>query len=79
MVKQKKVWNQWQAVSLKSSFSIAAILGFFISIYFIYPISSNFGIASMFVFVLMFIATLVSMEKAPIKNGKTKNNTKKKK
>lgn len=78
MVKKKKVWNHWQAVSLKSSFAILAILGFLISIYFIYPISKNFGFASMFVFALMFIATLVSMEKAPIKNG-SKKDTKKKK
>tara|TARA_Y100000310_G_C20037561_1_gene514661 strand:+ start:260 stop:526 length:267 start_codon:yes stop_codon:yes gene_type:complete len=63
----RKVFIGWQAVPLKGSFMLTAMLGFFLSIYFVYPISSNFGLASMFVFALMFIASLLSLSKAPIK------------
>ena len=58
--------SKWQAVPLKGSFMILAILGFFITAYIIYPISSNFGIALMLAFVAMFIASLISMTKAPV-------------
>lgn len=46
---------------------LIAILGFFISAYVVYTeISRNFGLAFMLVFVLMFIASLISMSKAPV-------------
>jgi len=63
----RKIWAGWQAVPLKGSFMIFAILGFLITAYLVYPISSDFGIALMLVFTAMFIASLVSMTKAPIK------------
>jgi len=45
---------------------VFAILGFLISGYIVFPESSNFGIALMLVFAAMFIASLVSMTKAPV-------------
>lgn len=51
---------------LKGSFMILAILGFFVTAYIVYPISYNFGIALMLAFVAMFIASLISMTKAPV-------------
>jgi len=63
----KKV-SKWHAVPLKGSFMVTAILGFLISYYYVFPVSYNFGIASMLFFIIMFVASLVSMTKAPI-NG----------
>ncbi len=63
----RKVFRGWQAVPLKGSFMLTAMLGFLLSAYYIYPYSSNFGIASMFVFGLMFISSLLSLSKAPLK------------
>jgi len=62
---QSKV-SHWQAVPLKGSFMVTAILGFFLSYYYVYPVSYDFGIACMILFTLMFIAALVSMAKAPL-------------
>ncbi len=51
---------------LKGSFMITAILGFLISVYVVYDYSQNFAIALMLIFTAMFVASLVSMTKAPI-------------
>ena len=68
MAKKKKVKSsgRWHAVPLKGSFMLTAMIGFLVSAYYIYPLSTNFGVAFMAVFVLMFIASLVSMTKAPV-------------
>jgi hypothetical protein len=64
----KNIPQKWQAVPLKGSFMITAILGFFISTYWVYPQSIRYGFAFMIVFAAMFIASLISMTKAPIIN-----------
>ncbi len=65
--KQKKVFSgKWHAVPLKSSFMLASIIGFFISTYWLYPQSTNYGITFMILFTAMFIASLISMTKAPV-------------
>jgi len=64
----KKV-PKWRAVPLKGSFMVMSILGFLLSYYYVYSISVNFGIACMLVFVIMFVASLVSMTKAPIQES----------
>jgi hypothetical protein len=64
---KRTIWKGWHAVPLKSSFMFTAILGFFVSAYWVFPQSYNFGIAFMLIFVMMFIASLISMTKAPIK------------
>jgi len=62
--------KKWYAVPLNSGFMVIAVLGFFISAYLVYPSSLNWGIAFMLVFVTMFVASLISMTKAPlVKNG----------
>lgn len=64
--KLKKV-SKWHAVPLKGSFMVTAILGFLLSYYYVYnPASPSFGITCMTIFTLMFIASLVSMAKAPL-------------
>lgn len=75
MVKRKtkrsiKKPKKWKAVPLKGSFMVTAMLGFFISAYWVYPQSFNFGFAFMLIFAAMFAASMVSMTKAPIINDK---------
>ncbi len=57
---------RWHAAPLKGSFMVTAILGFLISAYWVYPQSVNYGVSFMVVFAVMFIASLVSMTKAPV-------------
>lgn len=64
--------QRWQAVPLKGSFMITAILGIFISIYFVWPRSFQFGLAFTIVFVAMFIAAMISMTKAPVLNERNR-------
>ncbi len=58
--------QKWHAAPLKGSFMVLAMLGFFISAYLIYPKSINYGFTFMIIFTLMFIASLISMTKAPV-------------
>ena len=60
------VWEGWKAVPLPASFVLTAILGFLVSAIWIFPTSFNWGIAFLLFFTLMFIASLISMVKAPI-------------
>jgi hypothetical protein len=64
MSKKNNVRKRWPAVPLKGSFMVFAILGFLISIYLI--TNTAWRLAFMIVFVVMFIASLVSMSKAPV-------------
>jgi len=64
--KKWKVFDKWHASPLKGSFMVTSILGFLISAYFVYPQSLSFGIAFMAIFALMFIASMISMTKAPV-------------
>ncbi|MBU0460570.1 MAG: hypothetical protein KKH52_04680 [Nanoarchaeota archaeon] len=61
----KKVAGKWKAAPLKGSFMVTAILGFLISAYWVYPQSQRYAIAFMLVFAAMFVASLISMTKAP--------------
>ncbi len=68
---QKKVSSRqeakkWHATPLKGSFMALSILGFFITAYLVYPVNQSYGVAFMVVFIAMFIASLISMTKAPI-------------
>ena len=64
---QEKRWTtKWHPSPLKSSFFVASILGFLVSAYIVYGRAPNFGIAFMFLFALMFIASIISMTKAPV-------------
>lgn len=71
MVRRKKSVNvlsklRWHAAPLKGSFMATSMLGFLISAYYVYPQSFNFGFTFMIVFIAMFIASLISMTKAPV-------------
>ncbi len=58
--------SHWHAVPLKGSFMATAMLGFLISAFWVYPQSFNYGITFMIIFILMFIASFVSLTKAPV-------------
>ena len=58
--------KKWYATPLKSSFMVIAILGFLITTYLIYPNNPDYGISFMLVFIAMFIASMISMTKAPV-------------
>ena len=59
----KKAPQRWHAVPLKGSFMVLSIMGFLITAYLIPP--GDYKIAFMIVFIAMFIASLISMTKAP--------------
>jgi len=62
---KKQAPQKWHAVPLKGSFMVLSIIGFLITAYLVYPNSFNYGITFMIVFIAMFIASLISMTKAP--------------
>jgi len=64
-IKYKKP-SRWHAAPLKSTFMLSAMMGFLISAYWVYPQNVNYGVAFMFVFAAMFVASLISMGKAPV-------------
>ncbi|PIN73599.1 hypothetical protein COV20_05235 [Candidatus Woesearchaeota archaeon CG10_big_fil_rev_8_21_14_0_10_45_16] len=64
MATKRRFWAK--PAPLKGSFMVFAMIGFFVSAYLVYPENINYGIALMLVFALMFIASLISMSKAPV-------------
>ena len=76
MVKQPSKYNtpksktklpgKWHAVPLKGSFMLTAMLGFLISVYWVYPNNKSYVFTFLLVFAAMFVASLISMTKAPI-------------
>lgn len=62
------ILKRFKAAPLSSSFFFVAILGFVLSglYYHFNKLSADFAIAFMILFVIMFIASLISMAKAPI-------------
>ena len=66
MARKKSSRKKLKFAPLKGSFMVFAILGFLISGYVVFPVSTNFGIALMLVFTAMFIASLINMTKAPV-------------
>jgi hypothetical protein len=68
MAKGKKASKKWHAAPLKASFMATSIVGFLITAYMVYPSSRNYGVSFFLIFVTMFVASLVSMTKAPLIN-----------
>ena len=60
-------WKGWKPAPLPAQFMLTSILGFLISAIWVFPRSYNWGIAFLIFFTLMFVASLISMIKAPIK------------
>jgi len=53
--------KQYRVAALPGSFMMSSILGFLISAIWVWPTSQSFGFAFMTVFVIMFIASIISM------------------
>ena len=53
---------------LPGSFMLASMLGFAISLVWVWPSSKPFGFAFMVVFVAMFIASIISLKNAPVED-----------
>lgn len=65
--KQVPFPKNWHAAPLKASFMAVSLLGFFITIYYLFDLmGQTWGLTFLIFFVLMFIASMVSMTKAPI-------------
>ena len=60
----KKAPPKWHAVPLKGSFMAMSIIGFLITAYLVDDIT--YKTTFMIVFIAMFIASMISMTKAPI-------------
>lgn len=59
-----KFFTRWHASPLKGSFMVLAMLGVLITVYLVDDV--NYKITFMLVFAAMFIASLISMTKAPV-------------
>jgi len=55
---------KWHAVPLKGSFMVMSILGILITLYLVEDM--NYKVAFILIFAAMFIASFVSMSKAPL-------------
>lgn len=58
----KKVKDEWAPLS--AGFMLTSILGFMISIWFVMDLSKTWGFTFTFFFIIMFLASLISMTKA---------------
>lgn len=56
----------FKAAPLSSGFMLASIVGFFISVIYIYPKSVSWGFTFALIFTFMFLASVVSMSYAPV-------------
>jgi multisubunit Na+/H+ antiporter MnhB subunit len=56
----------WKVAPLKSSFMLASILGFLITLIYTDRIGNDWAFTLGFVFALMFVASMISMRNAPI-------------
>ncbi len=68
-VKQKArqpIFFRHRYAPLHGSFMATAIIGFLISLIYVYPISPTWGITFIIFFIVMFIASVISMTKAPV-------------
>ncbi|MBW3023330.1 hypothetical protein KY308_04465 [Candidatus Woesearchaeota archaeon] len=53
---------------LSGSFMLASMLGFAISLVWVYPASKGFGVSFMIIFAAMFVASLISLRRAPVED-----------
>lgn len=58
--------QHFKAAPLSSSFMLASIVGFLISILYVWNLNKSFGFTFSLIFIVMFIAALISMSHAPV-------------
>ena len=64
--------KKFKVAPLSGSFMITAIVGLLISIIFVYQVSPTWGVALSIFFVIMLVAALISMTKAPVPESEFK-------
>ncbi|MFC1801070.1 hypothetical protein ACFLZB_01270 [Nanoarchaeota archaeon] len=66
--KKKKIKRvpRWKPAPLPASFMLTAIIGFFISAFWVYPLHTTWGVAFLIFFSLMFITSIINMTKSPV-------------
>jgi NADH:ubiquinone oxidoreductase subunit H len=52
---------------LSAGFMLTSIIGFFISIYYVWKLSVTWAFTFMIFFMIMFVASMISMTKAPFR------------
>lgn len=57
--------NLYNVAPLSGGYMITSIVGFLISAYYVYDVSNRWGIAFAIFFVLMFVASMISMTYGP--------------
>lgn len=62
-MKKEPVYN---IAPLTSGFMLTSMLGILISVFYLYPNSKTWGFTMLLMFLLMFIASLISMTWAPV-------------
>ena len=73
--------RKFKVAPLNGAFMATSMLGLLISLMYVYPQSADFGVASVFVFGIMFVSSIVSMTYADpdmFVELETKKKTKKK-
>jgi len=58
--------KHFQAAPLSSSFMLASIIGFLISVLYVWKLEKSFGFTFAIIFGVMFVASIVSMGHAPV-------------
>lgn len=58
--------KKFKVAPLSGSFMITAIVGFLVSMLFVFKMSATWGVTFMIFFAVMLIAAIISMTKAPV-------------
>ena len=67
-MEEQSTMKKPKVAPLPNSFFLTSIIGFYISIIFVMPRSEDFGVAFSIVFIVMFIASMISLTYAPAKS-----------
>ena len=64
--KTNLIKNNYHIVPLSAGFMLTSIVGFIISIFYVYPNNITWGFTLTLFFVIMFVSSLISMTYAPM-------------
>ena len=65
---------KFKVVPLSGTFMVTAIVGFLVSMLFVFKMSPTWGITLMIFFAVMVISALISMTKAPVSEKEFRKN-----